>query len=153
MLPDCCSEVLPTCMSALSKLSTRRGGHHGACGGVRNIGTGGPVDSATRGISATTGVEKLARDVGVDVSSRVTSEVGSLCATGDCHLSTQKVRLSLIEGQQKWSRCRAEVLIYCARPRRPRYRVPVGLPLEPAPRLGPHKYHYSLAYYSRLKIP
>jgi hypothetical protein len=149
MLSDCCLEVLPTCMSALSKLSTCRGGHHGAWGGMRNMGAGGPIDSATWGISATTGVDKLAHDVGVDVSSRVTSEVGPLCVTGVCHLSTQKVGLSLIEGQQKWSRCWAEVLIYCAR----RYRVSVGLPLEPAPGLGPHKYRYSPAYCSRLKIP
>jgi hypothetical protein len=61
------------CMSALSKLSTRRGRHHSAWGGVRNMGAGGPIDSATRGISVTTGIDRLARDVGVDVSSRVTS--------------------------------------------------------------------------------
>jgi hypothetical protein len=65
------------------------------------MGTRGPVDSATQGISATTGIDKLARDVGVDVSSRVTSKVGPLCATDVCHLSTQKVRLSLIEGSAK----------------------------------------------------
>jgi hypothetical protein len=158
MLLDCCSEVMPTCMSALSKLSTRRGGHHDAWGGVQNMGVGGPVDSATRGISATTGIDKLAHDVSVNVSSRVTSKVGPLCATGVCHLNTQKVGLSLIEGQQKWSRCRAEVLIYCAQPRHPQYRHPqyqvsVGLLLEPTPRLGPHKYRYSPAYCSRLKIP
>jgi hypothetical protein len=101
MLPDCCLEVLPTCMSALSKLSTRRGGHHDAWGGVQNMGARGPVDSATRGISATTSINKLARDVSVDMSSRVTFEVRPLRATGVCHLSTQKVGLSVIEGSAK----------------------------------------------------
>jgi hypothetical protein len=65
------------------------------------MGAGSPVDSATRGISATTGVDKLAHDVGVDVSSRVTSKVGPLCATGVYHLSTQKIGLSLMEGSAK----------------------------------------------------
>jgi hypothetical protein len=68
---------------------------------MRNMGAGGPIDSATWGISATTGVDKLAHAVGVDVLSRVTSEVGPLCATGVCHLSTQKVGPSLIEGLAK----------------------------------------------------
>jgi hypothetical protein len=49
------------------------------------MGAGGPVDSATRGISATTGVDKLARDVGVDVLSRVTSEVGPLARLPSQH--------------------------------------------------------------------